>query len=169
MCQMILAPVTAVPVDAPLQLVRVATKSSHVAWGDMPAWLEAIGTTLVLFVAFAVFALDLRERRRKQASQVAAWFERHDADATLHVANSSDAPIYNVRVEPKLLGQVAATIRYPVLGPSADETELTIPMPGSRQVSNRFFNVEIYFSDGAGRLWRRKADGKLKRKYRKYN
>lgn len=161
--------VLAVSADARSQLVRVATKSSHVAWGDVPTWLGAIGTTLALLVAFAVFALDLRERRRKQASQVAAWFERHDADATLHVANASDAPIYNVRVHPKLLGQVAATILYPVLGPGADERELTIPMPGSRQVSNRFFNVEIYFADSASRLWKRKADGKLRRKYRKYN
>lgn len=166
---MILIPVATSQAHAALQLAPAPSRSSHVAWGDVATWLAGIGTTLAFFLALAVFAFDVRDRHRRQASQVAAWFERHDEEAKLHVANSSDAPIYNVRVHPRLLGQTAATIRYPVLGPKADEMELTIPMPGSRHVSNRFFNVEIYFADSASRRWQRRADGKLLRRYRKYD
>lgn len=156
-------------IDPARCITHCATKSSHVALGTVPDWIGAIGTTLAFLVAFAVFWLSLAERRRHQASQVAAWFARGDAQAILHVANSSDVPVYNVRVDPKLLGQSSDPIRYPVLGPRASETDLTIPMPGSRQVSNLFFGVEIFFLDSAGRRWSRTAEGKLRRKYRDYD
>jgi hypothetical protein len=156
-------------IDTAPCMVHCAAKSSHVDLGTVPAWIGAIGTTLAFLVAFAVFWLSLAERRRHQASQVAAWFARGDTQATLHVANSSDVPVYNVRVDPKLLGQTSDPIRYPVLGPRTNETDLTIPMPGSRQVSNLFFGVEVFFSDSAGRRWFRAAGGKLRRKYRSYD
>ena len=165
---MILVSADIMPACAPLPPACHAATASHVALGTVPDWIGAIGTTMALFVAFAVFSLDVKERRRRQASQVAAWFERRGTGATLHVANSSDVPIYNVRVDPKLLGQVDETIRYPVLGPNAHETGKQIPMPGSSHVSNRYFNVEMYFADSAGRSWQRKANGKLRRRYRNY-
>jgi hypothetical protein len=141
--------------------------SSHIALGTVPDWVGAIGTTLAFFVAFVVFYLDVSERHRRQASQVTAWFERKAAEAVLHIVNSSDVPVYNIRVYPKLLGQVDEIIEYPVLGPRTDETRPAIPMPGSTHVSNRFFNVEISFADSAGRRWRRDGDGSLHRKYLK--
>src|ERR1700691_2590055 len=96
--------------------------SSHIALGTVPDWIGAIGTTLAFFVAFVVFYLDVSERHRRQASQVTAWFERKAAEAVLHIVNSSDVPVYNIRVYPKLLGQVDEIIEYPVLGPRTDET-----------------------------------------------
>ncbi len=138
--------------------------SSHPQLGTVPDWIGAIGTTLAFFVALVVLLLDVRERHRRQASQVAAWFDRSHADVTLHVINASDAPIYNVQVMPQLLHQTYDVIRYPLIGPGQDLTPLRIKLPGSQQVSNEYLGVQMLFADSAGRRWKRLRAGKLKRR-----
>jgi hypothetical protein len=145
------------------------TASSHAQLGSVPDWIGAIGTTLAFFVAFIVLFLDLRERRRAQASQVAAWFERDTSNVTLHVANSSGVPIYKVRVSPQFLKVDYETISYPLLEPRKDVSPLTIPLPGGNQVSNEFLGVQMLFSDSAGRRWKRLRNGKLRRKLLNYS
>jgi hypothetical protein len=142
--------------------------SAHLVLGTVPDWIAAIGTALALFVAVAVFSLDLRERHRRQASQVAAWLQRGDVDVTLHVVNSSDVPVYKVRVTPQFLGRDYEDVPYPLLEPHKDDTPLTIPLPGNQQLSNNFLGVQMLFADSGGRRWKRSRDGKLRRKWRDY-
>lgn len=140
---------------------------SHFMLGTVPDWIGAIGTTLALFVAFGVLILDLKERRRRQASAVAAWLERGQDDVILHVVNSSDVPIYDVRIIPKFLGQTYEIISYPLMGSRSDYTPLTLPLPGNQQVSNNYLGVEMLFADSAGRRWKRSINGKLHRRLRR--
>jgi hypothetical protein len=144
------------------------TASSHVLLGTAPDWIAAIGTTLAFLVAFAVLTLDLKERHRRQASQVAAWLERGPSDVTLHLVNSSEVPVYKVRVTPQFLGRDYDVLSYPLVGPKEESTPLTIPLPGSQQVSNEYLGVQMLFADSAGRRWKRTRDGKLQRIRRNY-
>jgi hypothetical protein len=144
------------------------TASSHAQFGTVPEWIAAIGTTLAFFVAFTVLALDLKERHRRQASRVAAWLERGRPDATLHVANSSEEPIYDVRATPQIFGGDYEPYRLPVLGPGKDDTSQSIPVPRSQEMSNEYLGVEMLFADSAGRRWKRRRDGTLRRKWRSY-
>jgi hypothetical protein len=136
--------------------------------GAVPDWIAAIGTTLAFFVAFAVLLLDLRERHRRQASQVTAWFERETSTAKLHVANSSDVPVYKVRVVPQLLGRSYEVLAFALLVPKTESTPLTLRLPGSEEISNEYLGVEMLFEDSAGRRWIRARNGRLRRKWRSY-
>jgi hypothetical protein len=140
--------------------------STHIQFGTVPDWVTATGTTLAFLVAFIVLALEIMERHRSQASGVAAWLEREDEGAKVRVANSSDVPIYNVRVTPQLLGSDYELISYALIRPKADFTALNIPVPGASDVSNDYLGVEIIFDDSAGRHWRRDRNGKLHRRFR---
>jgi hypothetical protein len=144
------------------------TASSHAQFGTVPDWIAAIGTTLAFLVAFTVLALDLKERHRRQASQVAAWLERGKPNATLHVANSSGEPVYDVRTTPQIFGGDYEPYSLPVLGPGKDDTSQAIRVPRNREMSNEYLGVEMLFADSAGRRWKRRKDGKLRRRWRNY-
>jgi hypothetical protein len=146
-----------------------ASHASHVQLGTLPDWIAAIGTTLAFFVAFTVLALDLKERRRRQAQQVTAWLDRGPAEVTLHVANSSEVPVYKVRVTPQFLGQDYDVVSFPLLGPKTDQTPLRIGVPGGQAVSNEYLGVKMVFADSAGRRWERARDGKLQRRWKNYD
>jgi hypothetical protein len=162
---MILSLVAHLPNDGRSHGLAVASKSFHVDLGALPDWIAAIGTVLAFWVALVVFIVALRDRRRQQAAQVAAWLERGEDDTSLHIINSSDVPVYNVRADAKLLGQ-SRNFYLPVLGPRSDEMLIKVPMPGSTQVSGKFANVEVFFADSSGKRWWRKEDGKLSREHR---
>jgi hypothetical protein len=161
---MILSLAARLPHDNRRHGLAVVSKPLHVDVGALAAWIEAIGTVLAFWVALAVFIVALKDRRRQQAAQVAAWLQRGKNKISLHIVNSSDVPIYNVRADAKLLGQ-SRSFLLPVLGPRADEILVKVPMPGSTQVSEKFANVEVFFVDSSGRRWWRKEDGKLSREH----
>jgi hypothetical protein len=162
---MILSSVAHLPHDSRRHGLAAASKSFHVDLGALPDWIVAIGTVLAFWVALAVFIVAVRDRRRQQAAQVAAWLERGEDETSLHIVNSSDVPIYNVRADAKLLGQ-SRNFYLPVLRPRADEILVKVPMPGGKQVSEKFANVEVFFADSSGKRWWRKEDGKLSREHR---
>src|SRR6516225_5986930 len=116
--------------------------SSQAQLGTVPDWIGAIGTTLAFFVAFVVLSLDLRERHRRQGSHVTAWLERDGANVTVHIANSSDIPVYKVRVTPQILGQDYETVALPLVAPQKELTPLRLQLPGADQISNDFLGVE---------------------------
>jgi len=64
-------------------------------------WVTGLSTAGALLVAFTVFAFDLRERTRRQASGVATWIE-HRTDSRgmpvphAVVTNASEYPVYEV-------------------------------------------------------------------------
>lgn len=120
-------------------------------------------------MAFVVLTSDLRERHRRQAGQVSAWFERAESKATLHVLNSSETPVYKVHVTPQLAGRTYDLIRFPLMGPKSERTPLTLDFPGIENISNEFLGVQILFEDGTGRRWERERNGKLHRKWRAYS
>jgi cbb3-type cytochrome oxidase subunit 1 len=144
----------------------VTASLSHVQFGSVPDWITAIGTTLAFLIAFVVLSLDLRERRRHQATQVAAWFERSQSEAVLHIINSSDTPIYNVKMTPQLLGRDYDVISYPLVAPKADHIALKMELPGSHEVSNKYLSVQMSFADSGGRRWKRTSGGRLRRKFK---
>lgn len=146
----------------------LASSHAHAQLGTIPDWIAAIGTTLAFFVAFAVFALEVKERRRRQASQVAAWLERAQPDAILHIANSSEVPVYNIQVTPQILGRDYETFKLPVLAPKKDDATRTVPVPLNEEISNEYLGAKILFTDSSGRRWNRNRDGKLRRRWRSY-
>ncbi len=162
---MILSLATRLPHDSRRHGLAVASKPLHVDLGALPDWIAAIGTVLAFWVALVVFIVALKDRRRQQAAQVAAWLERGKNETSLHIVNSSDVPIYNVRADAKLLGQ-GRNFYLPVLRPRADEILDQVPMPGAGQVSEKFANVEVFFADSSGKRWWRKENGKLSREHR---
>lgn len=129
--------------------------------GDLPSWIGAIGTVCAPAVALVVLFSEVRERRRRQASQVAAWLVRAETEVVLHVSNASQNPIYDVTITPQLLGCDYDKIQYQLIGPQTADVPLRIQLPGCREISNRYLGTQICFSDSAGRRWRRAADGSL--------
>jgi hypothetical protein len=142
--------------------------SSRLQFGTVPDWIAAIGTTLAFFVAFMVFSLDLSERRRRQASQVAIWLERGEDAATLHVRNSSEAPVYNVKAIPYVLNGAYEPLVRVAMGPGEEDDTLKVNVPLNSQIANENLSVEAFLLDSAGRKWKRRRDGKLHRRWRRY-
>jgi hypothetical protein len=140
--------------------------SWHAEFGTVPNWIAAIGTTLAFFVTLVVLFLDRGERRRRQASQVAAWLARGETHVTLYLANSSDLLVYDVRVDVQFLGQSYPERKFPLLGPNSELEDITFPLPGNKEISNAFLGTQITFTDSAGRRWRRSRNGTLHRRFR---
>jgi hypothetical protein len=148
---------------------HIAAHPFHANLGAVPDWVAAIGTSLAFFVAFAVLALDLKERHRRQAHQVTAWLERNSKEVTLYIANFSDVPVYKVRVAPQFLGRDYDVVSFSILGPKTNRASLVIAVPGAETISNEYLGVKMMFADSAGRRWHRTRDGKLRRKWIKYD
>lgn len=142
-------------------------------WGSVPDWLAAVGTVGALFVALALLCREMKDRRhaaemadRKPADGVFAWVEpRTDAGGwQTFVLNRSDQPVYDAVV-------YFTPLTDPPL-PTVESVWGTVP-PGDPRPGDRFGDhptdlfgiptVEIEFTDGRGRHWRRDADGQLRR------
>ena len=136
----------------------------HLQFGTVPDWVTAISTSLAFLVASVVLYLSINERRKAQASEVAAWLEREVVAVKLVVANSSDLPVYEIIVIPQFLGRTYETIFIPLMEPKEKWSVRNIPVPGTSHVSNEFLGVEIEFNDSAGRRWKRDRNGKLHRR-----
>jgi hypothetical protein len=125
-------------------------------------------------------ARDAEEQRRRQASQVAAWFTSKWFEPGsfnvwgANIRNSSDLPILDVRVafhyiqekpggewEPVLRGSPVEKIR--VIPPQSDRF-YEIPEPVRNminEVSDSLYVVSIEFTDAAGNHWERDPRGAL--------
>lgn len=123
---------------------------------------------------------DAEEQRRRQASQVAAWFTSKWFEPGsfnvwgANIRNSSDLPILDVRVafhyiqekpggewEPVLRGSPVEKIR--VIPPQSDRF-YEIPEPVRNminEVSDSIYVVSIGFTDAAGNHWERDPRGTL--------
>jgi len=146
---------------------------SRIDWGSMPAWFAAVGTVGALFVALILLRNEMRDRKRtaeiadqKPANGIFVWVEpRTDAGGwQTFVHNQSDEPVYDAVV-------YFTPLTDPPM-PTVDSVWGTIPprevrpgdLYGDRPAD--IFGippVEIEFSDGRGRHWRRDASGQLRR------
>jgi hypothetical protein len=68
---------------------------SVVAWGSVPDWVEAIGTSGALLLGLVILRRDHRDRIERQARKVSNWVEIN-GEPTYHLINSSDQPITHV-------------------------------------------------------------------------
>lgn len=148
-------------------------------WGDVPAWVAAIGTVGTLIAALGQIRMDKMVRRlretRQHAEQVSVWIgtKRHP-DTEITIQNLSSAPIYNVVVTlviqfgagPKTGEEVAnlgsksssdMRCAFLVIPPGAYVTELPTTWAGM----NRRPGAEIAFTDSRGGHWVRRFNGKL--------
>jgi len=142
-----------------------------VEWGDVPGWFAAIGTVGALFVALVLLHNERRDRERaaevadqKPADGIFAWVApRTDAGGwQTFVHNRSDEPVYDAVV-------YFTPLTDPPM-PTVESVWGTIP-PGETKPGDRYGDrpadifgippVEIEFTDGRGRHWRRNSEGKL--------
>lgn len=64
-------------------------------WGNVPAWLAAILTSLSFLVAAFTYRRSVLDKEREQAGKVAIWIA---SDGMLHLRNVSESAIYGVIV-----------------------------------------------------------------------
>lgn len=139
--------------------------------GNAPDWVAAIGTVGTLGVALKLLRNEMRDRERatevadqRPANGVFAWVDpRTDAGGwETSALNRSDEPVYDAVVYLTFLTGSPVPITDPALG--------TIP-PGQTKLGGRSGDrpgdpvgrpdVEIEFTDGRGRHWRRDSRGHL--------
>lgn len=128
-------------------------------WGQAPAWIGSLGTTISLGIAASVFTVNMRDRQRSQAAFVSV--EPVD-QRTAKVRNRSDAPIHMVIVWwdnavgiPYSLGDQSVD----TLAPGDDLTVAASSLP----VPNEGCSPSVKFIDANGRRWHLTRWGKLRR------
>lgn len=142
-----------------------------VDWGTVPDWFAGVGTVGALIIALVLLKNEMADRKRvaeshdrKPADAIFAWVQpRTDAGGwEAYVMNRGDGPVYDAVV-------YYTPLTDPPL-PTVESVWGTIP-PGDARPGDRYADhptdlfgippVEIEFTDGRGRHWRRKADGQL--------
>lgn len=143
-----------------------------VDWGNVPGWFAAVGTVGALLVAFWLLRREIDDKRsmadvvdQKPASGVFVWVEpRSDAGGwQTWATNRSDEPVYGAVV-------YFTPLTDPPM-PTVESVWGTIP-PGEARVGDSYGDhpsdvfgvppVEIEFTDGRGRHWRRGVAGELR-------
>lgn len=137
-----------------------------VDWGDVPTWISAITTLGALIAAAVLIGVEVRRDRRgiqqaerqDQADKVAAWKQGSRSTRHILVRNGSQLPIYKVLVL-VVYSRGSKVLRVDSVPPG--DHPLTFPdsMPGDPDA----VDLELYFTDTAGRAWLRDSDGRLER------
>ena len=165
--------------------------SSHVDWGDIPTWVQAIVSFLALVaaivaavVAWRAFRLQrvqesraleelthrLDEERRAQASLVSAWLTQRaegnipDDVACVSVRNASLLPVYDVvAVIQTADTQIVsrAVAEWEVLPPMDLAAERFVRLTTNKSALSGEISVSIKFRDSFGRIWERNLIGRL--------
>ncbi len=148
---------------------------SELDWGNVPAWLGAIGSVGALAVALFLLNGELKARHRDdeeharaQAGAVSIWVEWSDADrlnssAEVTILNRSSAAIYDCRVgvasPDSSDGQFSW--RLPVVPPSDVALKRQLPAVRLQGQANAEWPsalglpvVQMTFADVYGRRWR---------------
>lgn len=151
-----------------------------VNWGDVPAWIAAVGTVGTLIAVLAQIELERRAKQRlevqHQAERIATWVGPKQYPYTeIMIQNQSNTPIYNVVVT--LVMQTGAGPRtgeevtklysdsscndqrkiFLVIPPGLYSTEILTKWGGM----GRRPGAEIAFTDARGGHWVRRLDGQL--------
>ena len=161
-------------VDA-VPLLGSVVNLSDIDLGDLPTWLALVGASAATYVAIRVFrieqardALARDERRRQQATLVAAWLETSTGTAVpfleLVLRNASPLPAYGLIATAVRRSQAdrtvpVETVKLPVLAPGNQGVRHL--MRGVPDPVLGDFEVSISFNDAAGQRWIRSSDGAL--------
>lgn len=155
-------------------------------WGNAAEWLAAVGTVGALMLTYLLLRKELRElrafeedRTASQAQSVAAWLDYQEAEGgpgwrdKILVRNASSGPVFNC----------VAYVFHPI-GADADDIAGNMPMevvfdvvpPGGtldHPINRDWIEedrvvfpglvLEVAFTDGGGRHWRRNGSGTLER------
>jgi hypothetical protein len=140
-----------------------------VDWGDVPGWLSAVGTVGAFSIALVIYRQVVSDRRLEQARKVSAWSgavvgtpDGRHVRVELWVRNLSDELISDVSarlvtLEDQDIGPAPKEWRYPGIGPGG---EVRFEMVERRDLGWEGIDaarVRLYFTDAAGRRWRRFA------------
>jgi hypothetical protein len=163
-------------------------------WGNVPAWIGSVVTSVSVAVAAISYRRNVAEKISGQASLIAAWISSQMSDdgtvvRSLRVSNGSDTSVYEICIF--LSGSDHPHVIPEVPPKSTITPEVTLPPPppaesGKPAVTTElgitFFGVSmtakaqdvqlesappIEFRDAVGRRWRREPDGKLHRSARR--
>ncbi|MER5262264.1 hypothetical protein ABTZ99_09315 [Actinosynnema sp. NPDC002837] len=147
--------------------------------GDLPGWLEAIGTVGAFAVTTRLLWLELRRRRealaeqiREQASKV-SFIQRREGPQEMGIrfSNLSHLPVRSVTVHIEINGICRESISFNSIPPDRGDygsPELTQWVNGharrvfeSTGIPEMKMGVVIDFTDANGRRWRRDENGYL--------
>jgi hypothetical protein len=132
--------------------------------GDVPGWIEAIGSSGAFFFAFAVFLGDRRRAERTEALKVHIWIR----DGALCYVNRTGFPVTSVgvmAVRPRDNGQTPKFSFADELPPADTATVLPVDV-GLITQGPEYIVFEYSFHDSQERVWFRSRDGvrKMNRK-----
>ncbi|MFD5797279.1 hypothetical protein ACFWIO_27875 [Streptomyces diastatochromogenes] len=159
--------------------------------GNVPAWVS----TASVVIAAATFWRAASDKKREQASKVAAWVDNYPeiGKAVLHLRNNSEAPIYRLTVvgkegqslydhpelEPNQHVEIPVTNRKEVelflrtveAVVEASKTGSDVSHRGASRKESREAAMEpgvcLHFRDALGRWWLRKKSGRIAKSRRK--
>lgn len=141
----------------------------------MATWVGAVGTAAATLLAAAALAGGLWDRRRRAASLVSAWAEVDEGivkDVVL--SNRGDGPVFDVVARVIHKGRTIGLTEASTLRPG-EVTRTIEPPPEVYACAADLMDtatpprVALVFRDQAGRTWRRRSNGKLRRRRWSHN
>jgi arabinogalactan oligomer/maltooligosaccharide transport system substrate-binding protein len=159
-----------------------------VQWGDVPAWISAVATAgafagaiVAAKAAYKLYNIEsardqeaARERRLDQARRISVWYGltiyREDLPGgksrkfwKATVRNSSELPVYAVRVE---FHEAVAQEGSPSTSVEPNHTDIPLLPPETIQIdapddSKHDYMVAVRFRDAGGIVWYRDTQGLL--------
>jgi hypothetical protein len=185
---MMLSAATAVPQRCLVHRELKGTVVTNLDWGSLSSWVGTLITSTSALVAVFSYRRSVRDKEREQASRISAWITPEISTRlikeapgvytqvfllTVHVANQSEDPVYDVRVSGKWIGQPLTTDELPgsLAGTASVEfdrrhydlsrssADATFPTTFAASVEQ----PSIAFTDTLGRRWTRKPDRRLLR------
>jgi hypothetical protein len=158
---------------------------SDIDWGNLPNWGALVAATTAAGLAGRNVYVDRQDRRKAQASRVAAWwgtklyemqtltgadpqpkYTQVYSAGGAYLRNASDLPVYEARIEFFRDGRPLYVEELRVVPPQ-DDAEFLEPEDADNETaapwerSNDPLDVALSFRDAAGRRWSRSVDGRL--------
>lgn len=151
-----------------------------VNWGDVPTWIQAGATVLLLIAASVagwythrIYKIESgrderhEDERRAQASKVAGWVVGN----VTKLRNASDLPVYDLIVEyvaryernrePVPIGMQKTPLLVPGEEPMFVPSQVWDKWREAPKKEGAAVLVRIDFRDSSGQRWRREHDGRL--------
>lgn len=143
---------------------------------DAAAWTEAIGTASATLLAAGSIAGALWDRRRRTAVAISGVVHIEDGMAcAVELFNRSEEPVFDLVARVIYKGETIAMAEAGVLTPGTATIVLAEPHYEVYACAADLLDVAprprvaLIFRDQGGRTWRRRSNGKLRRRRWKYN
>jgi hypothetical protein len=139
----------------------------HVEAGSWPDWLVAVLALAALLVSASTLAYQLSDRRRQDARRVDSYL--HEG-LEVRVANGAARPVFDVGVRLQVSGaewRLVDSRRWRIGPGDVGAYRLQQAIQDAESLGPSLVAIETSFRDASGRAWRRTADGRLRRKWRR--